>query len=56
MSLLLLVAETVKKHMDMSSENLVLLDFTKYLGFSEVQKNGKVVNVSIIFQEEKSLF
>ena len=29
----------------MSSEKYNLLDFTKYLSFSEVQKNSKVVNV-----------
>ena len=25
--------------------NIILLDFAKYLGYSEVQKNSKVVNV-----------
>ena len=30
---------------DKSSEKYILLDFAKYLSFSEVQKNIKVVNV-----------
>ena len=29
----------------MSNENFILLGFTKYPSFSEVQKNCKVVNV-----------
>ena len=29
----------------MDSEKYILLDFAKYLSFSEVQKNNKVVNV-----------
>ena len=29
----------------MSSESYILLDFTKYLSFSAVQKNCKIVNV-----------
>ena len=29
----------------MVSEEYILLDFAKYLGFSEVQNNSKVVNV-----------
>ena len=32
-----------------------MLDFTKYLRFAEVEKNSKVVNVQIIFQEEGEL-
>ena len=45
-----------KKTRDMGSEKYVLLDFAKYPSFSEVQKNSKVVNVWIRFQEELSLF
>ena len=37
----------------MSSEKYNLLDFTKYLSFSEVQKNSKVVNVQYKFQKEE---
>ena len=40
----------------MGSEKYILLDFPKYLSFSEVQKNSKVVNVWITFQEEGSFF
>ena len=40
----------------MGSEKYVLLDFAKYPSLSEVQKNSKVVNVWIRFQEELSLF
>ena len=40
----------------MDSEKYTLLGFAKHLSFSEVQKNSKVVNVSIRFQEEGSLF
>ena len=29
----------------MDSEKYILLDFAKYLSFSEAQKNNKVVNV-----------
>ena len=29
----------------MGCEKYILLDFAKYLSFSEVQKNSKVVNV-----------
>ena len=36
----------------MGSEKYTLLDFAKYLSFSEVQKNSKDVNVQIRFQEE----
>ena len=39
----------------MGSEKHILLDFAKHLSFSEVQKNSKVVNVWIRFQEEGSL-
>ena len=35
----------IKEFIDMSSKNYILLDFTKYLSFSKVQKNCKVVNV-----------
>ena len=40
----------------MVSEKYILLDFTKYISFSEVQKNSEVVNVESRFQEEGSLF
>ena len=33
------------KERDMSSEKYILLDFTKYLSFTEVQKNCKVVDI-----------
>ena len=37
--------EKKKKNRDIGSEKYILLDFAKYLSFSEVQKNSKVVNV-----------
>ena len=40
----------------MGSENYILVDFAKYVSFPEVQKNSKVVNAKIIFQEKGSLF
>ena len=45
-----------KKNGGMGSEKYILLDFAKHPSFSEVQKNSKVVNVSIRFQEEGNLF
>ena len=38
-------SERKKKNRDIGSEKYILLDFTKYLIFSEVQKNSKVVNI-----------
>ena len=38
-------SERKKKNRDIGSEADILLDFTKYLIFSEVQKNSKVVNI-----------
>ena len=49
-------SESMEKNRDMGSEKYILLDFAKYLSFSEVQKNSKVVNAYIRFQEEGSLF
>ena len=40
----------------MGSEKYILLDFAKYISFSEVQKNSEVVNVDSRLQEEGSLF
>ena len=37
--------DLIEKNRDMSSEKYILLDFAKYLSFSEVQKNSKIVNV-----------
>ena len=45
-----------KKNRDMGSEKYILLDFAKHLSLSELQKNSQVVNVSIRFQEDESLF
>ena len=39
----------------MGSEKYILLDLAKHPSFSEMQKNSKVVNVLIRFQEEGSL-
>ena len=49
-------SESMEKKRVMGSEKYILLDFAKYLSFSEVQKNSKVVNVYIRFQEDVSLF
>ena len=39
------------KKRDISNENIFPLDFAKYVSYSEVRKNRKVVNIWIRFQQ-----